>query len=74
MADQEIIYRGRRIIYDDTKMTADEARADYDEYLASQPEQKLVARDRIVDPSVESEGNFHFFALCAIVQLVRVFH
>ncbi len=62
MADQEIIYRGRRIIYDDTKMTADEARADYDAHLASQPEEKLVARDRIVDPSVESEGTLQEFA------------
>ena len=62
MADQEIIYRGRRIIYDDTKMTADEARADYDEHLASQPQEKLAARDRIVDPSVESEGTLQEFA------------
>ena len=61
MAQQQIIYRGRRIIYDDATMTADEARAEYDEKFP-EPEEKLVARDRVVDPATESEGTLQEFA------------
>ena len=61
MAQQQIIYRGRRIVYDDATMTADEARAEYDEKFP-EPEEKLVARDRVVDPATESEGTLQEFA------------
>ena len=61
MAQQQIIYIEAGGSRDDATMTADEARAEYDEKFP-EPDEKLVARDRVVDPETESEGTLQEFA------------